>query len=172
MKIFVILICYHYFCIYYKKHFMSQSLSKLYIHITFHVKSTSVKIDEDIEPELYAYIGRVITDLDGHPIIINGVSDHIHILCAMSKNITLSKFVEDIKRHSSRWIKNEHIKYRLFSWQSGYGAFTVSSSVIEKTKQYIANQKNHHKRISFRDEYIAFLTEYKIDYDERYLMSD
>lgn len=83
---------------------MSQSLSKLFIHIIFHIKNPDVKIRKQDKNELYAYIGSIIKDNESIPIIINGVEDHIHILCIMSKNIALAKFVEETKRHSSRWI--------------------------------------------------------------------
>ena len=86
---------------------MSQSLSKLYIHIIFHIKNNSVEIDKKDSLELYAYIGAIIKDNGSMPLLINGMSDHIHILCVMSKNIALAKLIEEIKRHSSRWIKTK-----------------------------------------------------------------
>jgi REP element-mobilizing transposase RayT len=151
---------------------MPQSLSKLYLHLTFHVKTSGKQIDKDIATELYAYIGSIINDLDSHPIIINGTSDHIHILCAMSKNISTADFIEDIKRHSIRWIKTKGLKYRTFAWQGGYGAFSVSPSLLDKTKTYIENQEKHHKTMTFHDEYVAFLKEYGIMFDERYFLTD
>jgi putative transposase len=86
---------------------MAQSLSKLYIHVIFHVKNPFTPIGKDVKQELYAYIGRIIKERDSIPILINGMEGHIHILCVMSKNITLAKLVEEIKRHSSRWIKTK-----------------------------------------------------------------
>ena len=121
---------------------MPQSLSKLYVHIVFHIKHTSVKIRKEESIELYAYIGSVIKSNESIPIIINGVSDHIHILCIMSKNIALAKLVEEIKRHSSRWIKTKANYYKTFAWQGGYGGFSVSPSIHNKTKVYIANQES------------------------------
>jgi putative transposase len=151
---------------------MSQSLSKLYVHIIFHIKNPNAKIKKEEKNELYAYIGSVINDNQSIPIIINGVEDHIHILCIMSKNIALSKLVEEIKRHSSRWIKTKGRHYNQFAWQGGYGGFSVSPSLHDKTKRYIENQKEHHKKMSFEEEYLLFLKEYGIYYDERYLWSD
>ncbi len=95
---------------------MSQSLSKLYIHIVFHVKTPLVSIRYDDKKDLYSYIGSIIKDNGSIPIIINGMEDHVHILCVMSKNITLAKLVEEIKRHSSRWIKTKDIYYKHFAW--------------------------------------------------------
>ena len=151
---------------------MSQSLSKLYIHIVFGIKTTSVPIHKEDKKELYAYIGAIIKDNDSIPIIINGTENHIHILCIMSKNIALSLLVENIKRHSSRWIKTKDNYYDRFAWQGGYGAFSVSSSVVEKAKKYIEKQEEHHALFNFREEYIKFLNEYGIEYKDEFLLSD
>jgi REP element-mobilizing transposase RayT len=151
---------------------MSQSLSKLFVHIIFHIKNNSVVIKNEDENELYAYIGAIMKDNGSIPILINGTKDHIHILCVLSKNISLAKFVEEVKRHSSRWIKSKGEYYRLFAWQNGYSGFSVSSSLIEKTRMYIQNQEEHHKKMPFKEELIAFLKEFKVNYDERYLWSD
>ena len=151
---------------------MSQSLSKLFIHIIFHIHSTSCPIKEDVGPKLYAYMGGILKDNHSRPILINGVEDHIHILCVMSKNMALSKLVEEIKRHSSRWIKTQGTNYQNFAWQGGYGGFSVSPSLHDKTVNYIGNQKQHHQRIGFREEYSLFLKEYDIDYNEDYVWVD
>lgn len=148
---------------------MSQSLSKLYIHIIFHVKHISIKIQKQDKEELYAYIGSIIKDNESIPVLINGVEDHVHILCVMSKNIALAKLVEEIKRHSSRWIKTKGSYYKKFAWQGGYGGFSVSPSLHDKTKRYIQNQEKHHQKISFKEEYLMFLKEYNVGYNEEYL---
>ena len=148
---------------------MSQSLSKLYIHLIFHTKNNESFIDTDIESELYAYLGGLLKDLKCVPIKINGIEDHIHILCIMSKNISLADLTEDIKRNSSRWIKTKGDKYKNFAWQGGYGGFSVSQSKADVVKHYIENQKEHHKALSFKEEYIRFLKEYDIDFNEDYL---
>ena len=151
---------------------MAQSLSKLFVHIVFHIKRGGVEIDKTVGNELYAYMGAIIKDNESIPIMINGTSNHIHILCVMSKNIALSKLVEEIKRHSSRWIKTKGEQYRQFAWQGGYGAFSVSSSLHDKTKRYIENQEIHHTKMTFKDEYLLFLKEYGINYTEQYLWTD
>ncbi len=148
---------------------MSQSLSQLYVHIIFHTKYNQPLIFPDIENELHAYIGGIIKQNQSVPIRINGVENHVHILAAMSKNIALSKLVEEIKRNSSRWIKTKGEKYRGFAWQGGYAGYSVSQSVVERVKKYIDKQKEHHKRVSFQDEYLQFLAEHRIDFDENYL---
>jgi putative transposase len=151
---------------------MSQSLSKLYVHIIFHIKNPQVPIRPEDKKSLFAYIGSVIKSNGSIPILINGTRDHIHILCIMSKNIALAKLTEEIKRHSSRWIKTIGPQYNQFAWQGGYAGFSVSQSIIEKTKRYIENQEEHHKKMESQMELIAFLKEYGIEYDERYLLKD
>ncbi len=151
---------------------MSQSLSKLFTHIIFHIKYTSVKIRKEDKDELYAYIGSIIKDNESIPIMINGIEGHVHILCVMSKNIALAKLVEEIKRHSSRWIKTKGSYYRKFAWQGGYGGFSVSPSLHDKTKRYIQNQERHHQKVSFKEEYLIFLKKYGVDYNEEYLWND
>ncbi|AGA78849.1 transposase [Echinicola vietnamensis] len=151
---------------------MAQSLSKLYIHLVYHVKTTSVKIRKEDKKALYAYIGSIIKENDSIPIKINGMEDHVHILCVMSKNISLSKFTENIKRHSSRWIKTINPIYKDFAWQGGYAGFSVSPSIYEKTKKYIEDQEAHHKKFSFKEEYRRFLKEYEIDFNEAYILLD
>lgn len=151
---------------------MSQSLSKLYVHLIFHIKSQSVPIRNEDKNELYAYIGSIIKDNESIPIIINGTSDHVHILCVMSKNVALAKLTEEIKRHSSRWIKTLRPYYIQFAWQGGYAGFSVSQSLNEKTKHYIINQDEHHRKMAFKEELILFLKEYGIEYDEKYLWTD
>jgi putative transposase len=151
---------------------MAQSLSKLFVHIIFHIKTREAHIRKEEKDELYAYLGAIIKDNDSIPILINGIEDHVHILCVMSKNISLSKLVEEIKRHSSRWIKTKGRHYNNFAWQGGYGGFSVSPSLQDKTKIYIRNQEHHHRRMTFEEEYLLFLKEYGIEYDEKYLWND
>jgi len=148
---------------------MSQSLSKLYVHAIFHVKYNEYLIRPEDDKELYAYIGGVIKLSKSIPIIINGIENHVHVLCIMSKNICLADLMEDIKRNSSRWIKTKGIHYQNFAWQGGYAGFSVSPSKVEAVKKYIANQKNHHQQQSFKDEYIQFLKEHGVDYNDEFL---
>lgn len=151
---------------------MAQSLSKLYLHIIFHIKNSSVLILKEDKKDLYAYIGSIINDNNSIPIQINGMDNHLHILCVMSKNISLAKLVEEIKRHSSRWIKTRGSHYKQFAWQGGYAGFSVSQSLHNKIKRYIENQEEHHKKITFREEFVASLKGYGIDYNEKYLWTN
>ena len=151
---------------------MSQSLSKLYIHATFHIKKSSVPIRKQELEQLFSYIAQVLKSMGCYPIQVGGVGNHIHILSTMSKNITLAKMIEEVKRHSSRWLKTKDVYYMNFGWQGGYGGFSVSQSVVERTAIYIRNQEQHHRKLSFREEYLRFLKEYGVDYNEGYLFSD
>ena len=148
---------------------MSQSLSKLYVHAIYHVKNDECLIRLEDENELYAFIGGILNLSKSIPIIINGTENHIHVLCIMSKNISLADLLEDIKGNSSRWIKTKGAHYRNFAWQGGYAGYSVSQSKVEVVKKYIENQKDHHKQQTFKDEYIQFLKENGVDYNEEYL---
>jgi putative transposase len=148
---------------------MPQSLSKLYVHAIFHIKNKECWIRPEDENELYSYIGGIIKLSKSIPIMINGTENHIHVLCIMSKNISLADLMEDVKRNSSRWIKTKGIHYKDFAWQGGYSGYSVSQSKVETVKKYIENQKNHHKQQTFEEEYTEFLKEYNVDYDEKFL---
>ena len=148
---------------------MSQSLSKLYVHLIFHVKNNVGLLRLEDEKELYAYIGSLIKLSKSIPVNINGTDDHIHVLCLMSKNVSLADLLEDIKRNSSRWIKAKGTHYQNFAWQGGYSGYSVSQSKVEAVNKYIENQKEHHKHQTFREEYIQFLKENGIEYNEDYL---
>ena len=151
---------------------MPQSLCKIYLHIVFHIKTTSPEIDEEHLERLHNYIGQLVNSTGCKVIRVGGTSDHVHIICLLAKDETVSHLVEEMKRNSSRWIKTLSTRYTAFAWQSGYAAFSVSQSVIEKTIEYVNNKKLHHQKLSFHDEYIQFLKLYHIEYDERYVLRD
>jgi REP element-mobilizing transposase RayT len=148
---------------------MPQSLVKNYLHITYSTKDRYPFIDDGIKEELYKYIGGICKNLECYPIIVGGHIDHVHILCLLSRKIALMKLIEEIKSHSSKWAKTKGDKYKNLFWQRGYGGFSVNPSEINSVKEYILNQKEHHKIKTFQEEYRAFLKEYDIEYDERYV---
>lgn len=148
---------------------MGQSLVKNYLHIVFTTKYRQPLIKESIESELHAYLGGICKNLECHPIKIGGYTDHIHILCMLSKKVTLAKLLEEIKSHSSKWIKTKGDNYKHFYWQDGYGAFSVNPAEVHTVINYIANQKEHHSKKTFQDEYLTMLEKYHAEYDERYL---
>lgn len=150
---------------------MGQSLSQLYIHLTFGTKGRLPLITENSENEarLHAYMAGILKDMQSPALIINSVPDHIHILFRLSKNYALAKVVEEIKKSSSKWVKTEIPEMKIFQWQTGYGAFSVSSSKVEIVKNYIANQKEHHKKVDHKHEVEKFVKQYDIiEYDEKY----
>lgn len=132
----------------------------------------SPKIREADMPRVHGYIGQLINKTGCEVIRVGGVADHVHALFLMSKNVALSHVVEEIKRNSSRWIKSIDPYYQSFVWQNGYGAFSVSQSVVDKTLLYVEQQREHHRRFSFAEEYKNFLELYHVDYDERYVFTD
>jgi len=148
---------------------MPQSLVKNYLHIIFSTKNRQPLIDSDIEEELFNYLGGICKSLECYPVIVGGHKNHIHILCLLSQKVLLMKLVEELKSHSSKWIKTKGDKYRNFYWQNGYGAFSVNPTEIEVVKTYILNQKEHHRNRTYEEEYLAFLKKYNVDYNERYL---
>lgn len=148
---------------------MGQSLVKNYIHIVFSTKYRQPLIHPTIENELFSYIGGICNKLECHVIKIGGYTDHIHILCMLSKKITLIKLMEELKSHSSKWIKTKGNEFKNFYWQDGYGAFSVNPYEVDKVINYIANQKEHHSKKEYKNEYRYFLNKYKVAYDERFV---
>jgi putative transposase len=148
---------------------MPQSLVKNYVHIVFSTKYRQPLILPSIETELHNYLGGICKNLECNPVIVGGYIDHIHLLCILSKKIPLVKLMEELKSHSSKWIKTKDEKLKNFYWQDGYGAFSVNPHEVHVVKGYIANQHEHHKQATFQHEYRAFLKKYAIDYDERYV---
>jgi putative transposase len=148
---------------------MPQSLVKNYMHIVFSTKHRQPFIQPPFENELYDYLGGVCKKLDCQPLKVGGYTDHVHILCMLSKKITLIKLLEEMKSHSSGWMKTKDPSLANFYWQNGYGAFSVNPTETEIVINYIANQHQHHQAKSFQDEYRAFLKKYAIEYDERYV---
>jgi REP element-mobilizing transposase RayT len=149
---------------------MANTYTKLNIHIVFHVKSTGITIRQKDLGQVFAYIGGIIHNVGGYPITVGGITNHIHILATMPKTMSVSEFVQKIKANSSKWIKTIDEYYETFAWQEGYGAFCVSPSLLKKTIQYIETQEQHHHEVSVRDEFIQFLKENGIEFDERYLI--
>jgi REP element-mobilizing transposase RayT len=148
---------------------MPQSLSSILIHLVFSTKLREPFITPEIEPELHAYMAAIFRECKSSPLLIGGTQDHIHALFVLSRTRALSEIVAEVKTNSSKWIKTKGREFRSFHWQSGYGAFSIGQSNIEKVKCYIARQREHHRQRTFQDEYRALLKKYKIEYDEMYV---
>ncbi len=148
---------------------MGQSLVKNYVHIIFSTKSRTPFIQAPLEPELHAYLGGICKELSSPAISVGGYTDHVHILCRLSKNVALSQLIQKLKSASSKWIKSKSKELSNFYWQNGYGAFSVNPKQVEAVVDYISKQHEHHKQKTFQEEYRAFLNQYKIDFDEQYV---
>lgn len=148
---------------------MANSYIQINVHITFHVKSGVTPIIQSDLPRLFSYLGGCAKEQGAKAIAVGGMSDHIHMLVSIPATVTISDFVKNVKVWSSKWLKTLGNDYFNFAWQDGYGAFSVSHSVVPRTISYIANQAEHHKVLSFREEYLRFLQANEIEYDERYL---
>ena len=150
---------------------MAQTLVSLLVHIIFSTKTREPLITPEVEPELFAYIGGILKNQESRLLDAGGTSDHVHLLVSQSKNIALSSLMKDVKKDSSSWIKTKDKRFRNFHWQDGYGAFTIRQADIPALNKYIAGQKHNHRKRTFQEELIAFLNEYGMTYDQRYLWS-
>ncbi len=148
---------------------MPQSLSNILLHIVFSTKERRPLIRPDIEPELYRYLASVCRACDCPAHEIGGTADHVHLACTLSRTISVSDLLEEIKKRSSKWMKTKGAPYRSFSWQRGYGAFSIGQSQLAAARRYIARQKEHHKTHDFREEFGTLLKRYRVAYDERYV---
>ena len=148
---------------------MAQTLVSLIAHVIFSTKNREPFITPEIELELFAYVGGIRKNHESRLLDAGGTVDHVHLLISQSKNVSLSSLMKDVKKDSSSWIKTKGRQFRNFHWQHGYGAFSIGRSEISDLKKYIASQKEHHRKRTFKEELIAFFDEYGIAYDERYL---
>ena len=144
---------------------MAHTFTSLYTHIVFGTKLREPMIDD--KSELHSYLGGIVRGLGGTALKVGGVSDHVHMLVRLKATLAIAEAVEKVKGSSSKWM-NERMPTR-FQWQKGYSAFSVSPSAVESVTRYISNQAEHHKRITFAEEYLGFLKECGIEYDERYV---
>ena len=148
---------------------MSQSFTNLLYHLIFSTKERRPLITCDYQPRLYDYIGGIIRGTGGISLGINGTEDHIHVLAKLRPDRALSDVLRDLKSNATGWMHDVFPSLADFSWQRGYAAFTVSQSNLLQVQTYVARQKEHHQRVSFRDEFILFLKANGIEYDERYI---
>ncbi len=148
---------------------MPQSLASLHIHLVFSTKNREPLIKDDVRSHLHAYMATVLQNLGSTTVLINSIEDHIHLLFDLGRTTSVSKAVEDVKKSSSKWIKTQGAEFAGFAWQGGYGAFAVSGSNVEAVRQYIANQREHHRKKSYQDEFRQFLERHRIPFDERYV---
>ncbi len=150
---------------------MPQSLANVIVHIVYSTKNRQPWLkDVHLRDELYAYNAAILrNEVDSSAILINGVEDHIHILCRLSRKFAIMDVVKASKTETSKWLKKQNPELQEFSWQSGYGIFSVSQSNVDQVKRYIANQEEHHRRMTFQDEFRAICQRHAVEIDERYV---
>ncbi|MBN2571709.1 MAG: IS200/IS605 family transposase [Ignavibacteriales bacterium] len=148
---------------------MANTYTQLYAHIIFWVKNREPLITPALEERLHKYITGIIKNLGQKPLAINGDAFHIHIFIGFKPDKSLSDIVRDIKSFSSKFVNENKLIQGKFYWQEGFGAFTYSHSQIDTVIKYIKNQKEHHKKKTFQEEYKEFLKKFKIEYNEKYV---
>jgi len=148
---------------------MAGTFSQIYIQYVFAVKGRENLLLNPWRDEVFKYIAGIIKGKNQKPIIVNGVADHVHAFVGLIPSMNISDLIRDIKNNSSNFINERKYLKGKFSWQEGYGAFSYAHSQIESVYQYIANQEQHHKRKTFREEYIDFLKKFEIEFNEKYL---
>ena len=149
---------------------MPQSLAKILVHTVFSTNERRPFLcDRALREEMHRYLGGILNNLDCQPIIVGGVEDHVHLLSTLSRTCDAAKMVKEVKRGSSLWIKTRGAAMDDFAWQNGYGIFSIGFSQIESVRRYIANQENHHRKVTFQDEFRLLLKRYAIEFDERYV---
>ena len=148
---------------------MPQSLARIHIHLVFSTKERRPFLKDHVRDDLHRYMAAVLRDLGCTATAINSVEDHVHALFELARTVSVSQAVEAVKKSSSRWIKTRGPEFRNFEWQAGYGAFAVSESNVLAVRDYVTDQREHHRVRSFQDEFRAILEKHGVAFDERYL---
>ncbi|MBW7887900.1 MAG: IS200/IS605 family transposase [Bacteroidetes bacterium] len=148
---------------------MPGTFSQIYIQVVFAVKGRDSLIHSTWEEELYKYISGIVRNKEQKMLAINGMSDHIHFIIGMKPSCCLSDLVREIKKSSNEFINEKKFSNYKFSWQEGYGAFSYSRSALDDVIKYVANQKEHHRKKTFREEYLGFLKKFEVEFKDEYL---
>ena len=148
---------------------MANTYTQLYIQFIFAVKGRDCLVNEKFREELEKVMCGIVKNQNSKPLAIYANPDHAHLFVGLNPSISLSKLMEQVKSSSSKWISDNKLTLGKFSWQDGYGAFSYSKSQIDQVVKYILNQPEHHKKQSFKDEYLDFLNKFEVDYDPKYL---
>lgn len=147
-----------------------QSLDQVYLHTIFSTKDRYPFFQTfELQHDLHAYIAKTANNLKCRAIKIGGVSDHVHLLTKLPRTVTIAEIVKETKRVSSLLLHGRSDEWKQFHWQSGYRVFSVSASNVEQVKKYISNQEEHHKEVTFKEEYRDFLNRHNVEYDEKYV---
>jgi REP element-mobilizing transposase RayT len=151
---------------------MANTFTQIHIHFVFAVKFRDAIISAKWKDFLIKYITGIIHNNNHKLLAINGTSDHIHILIGLRPSQSISDLMKDVKQSSSKWINENKLGKGRFEWQQGYGAFSHSKSQINQVINYINNQEQHHKKLTFKEEYLNFLTKFEVNYDEKFIFKD
>ena len=151
---------------------MANTYHQIYLQTVFAVKYRKAIIDKVWSSQLYAVIGNLINETGCKTIIVNGVEDHVHCLIGLKPVVSVSELMKTVKAKASKYINDHYLTASRFEWQEGYGVFSYGQSQVDKVYKYIQNQEAHHKKQTFRDEYLEFLKKFKIDYDEKYIFQE
>ncbi len=148
---------------------MPQSLSRILLHIVFSTKNREPWLDAEIRPRAFSYLAEIGRNLGCEVYRVGGAADHVHLAVLLTRTLPVADFVQKVKRTSSVWIKDHGSRHGGFSWQAGYGAFSLGISQLAALTCYIDGQEEHHRKVGFQEEYRKFLMKYGVEFDERYL---
>jgi len=148
---------------------MPESHAFALIHLVFSTKNRTADLDADVRPDLHAYLATVARNAGCDCYRVGGVADHVHLAVRLSRTLAIADLVRELKASSSKWLKAQSPKLDDFAWQRGYGAFSVGPTDLGALEAYIDSQEEHHRKRSYREEYVAFLKKYGVEYDERYM---
>jgi putative transposase len=148
---------------------MAHTFTNLLTHIIFSTKDRMPTLEPNLKERLFPYMGGIFRELGATPLLINGPTDHVHILAVLPAKLSVAEILNKVKANSSGWVHKTFPTRSTFAWQIGYAAFGVSPSQKPTALDYIAGQEEHHRKISFKEEFISFLKKHEIEYDERYL---
>jgi REP element-mobilizing transposase RayT len=148
---------------------MAHTFTTLHTHVIFSTKDRAPFLDEAIRARVFAYLGGIVRELGGAAVRVNGVSDHVHMLLQLPSEVALAECLRVVKTNSSRWVHETWPDRKKFAWQAGYGASTVSTSSVGTVARYIERQAEHHRKVSFQDEFLAFLRKNAIEFDPGHL---
>ena len=151
---------------------MANTYHQIYLQTVFAVKYRKAAIGKTWKEELFAVIGNLINETNCKTIIVNGVEDHVHCFIGLKPVVSVSELMKTIKAKSSKYINDHRLTEERFEWQGGYGVFSYSQSQVNAVYKYIQNQEAHHKKQPFRDEYMAFLKRFKVEFDELYIFQE
>ena len=148
---------------------MPQSHSHVILHIIFSTKNREPWIDRELRPRLHGYLATIGRDNGSEVYRVGGVADHVHLVATLPRTVTQADLLEELKKHSSRWVKEVDEKYGGFAWQRGYGAFSVGQEELAGKIRYVEGQEEHHRTVTFQEEYRRILKEHGVAFDERYV---